>query len=307
MKSSGSLEKKKFLVTGGAGFIGSHMAEWLLDRGYQVRVLDNLSQGSRAWLREDIEFIEGDITSIDACNLATEGIDGVFHMAAMSKVGPSIDRFEYCTEQNILGTQNILGASRKNGVKKLVYSGSSTYYGLNPAPHLESQLPNCLNPYALSKYVGEEFCSLYARLYGFPTVSLRYFNVYGPRQPNVGAYALVLGIFLERKSRSLPLVIHGSGRQRRDFIHVQDVVKANWAAYSSDVGDGSVFNVGSGSNVSVLELAQMISDDLQFEDRRAGDAEVTLADISKIKAILGWSPSISFEDGLSQLLKNVEN
>jgi len=221
----------------------------------------------------------------------------------MSKVAPSIDKFEFCTEQNIIGTQNLLIAARDTRVRKVVYSGSSTYYGNGAPPQAESALPNCLNPYATSKYVGEQFCEIFTRLYKLPTITLRYFNVYGPRQPGVGAYALVLGIFLEQKRRGEALTVHGDGSQRRDFIHVSDVVEANLAAYAGEV-EGMALNVGSGTNVSIQEIADMISPDQVHSPRRAGDAEVTLADISRITKLLRWTPRMSLADGLKQLIES---
>jgi nucleoside-diphosphate-sugar epimerase len=293
------------LVTGGAGFIGSHLVERLCGLGYLVRVLDNLSQGRAEWIHPAAEFIEGDITDLALCRRACADVAGVFHLAAMSKVAPSIERFEFCTEQNIIGTQNLLIAARDAKVRKLIYSGSSTYYGNGAAPQAESALPNCLNPYAVSKYVGEQFCELFTRLYQFPTMSLRYFNVYGARQPAVGAYALVLGIFLEQWRRGEPLTIHGDGAQRRDFIHVSDVVEANLAAYASDV-QGTVMNVGSGSNISIQEIADLISPQQERLPRRQGDAEVTLADISRIGELLRWEPRVPFAEGLKQLMQSRE-
>lgn len=290
------------LVTGGAGFIGSHLVERLHTLGHKVRVLDNLSQGRAEWIHPSAEFIEGDITDLSLCRRVCEGVAGVFHLAAMSKVAPSIDKFEFCTEQNIIGTQNLLIAARDAKIRKLVYSGSSTYYGNGAPPQTENSLPNCLNPYAVSKYVGEQFCEIFTRLYRLPTVTLRYFNVYGPRQPAVGAYALVLGIFLDQHRRGEPLTIHGDGSQRRDFIHVSDVVEANLAAYASDV-EGTVLNVGSGTNISIKEIADLISSQQVHLARRTGDAEVTLADISRIKSLLSWKPQISFAEGLKLLLE----
>jgi UDP-glucose 4-epimerase len=289
------------LVTGGAGFIGSHLVERLHALGHRVRVLDNLSQGRIEWVHPSAEFIEGDITQLSLCRRACEGVTGVFHLAAMSKVAPSIDKFEFCTEQNIIGTQNLLIAARDAQVRKVVYSGSSTYYGNGAPPQSESALPNCLNPYAVSKYVGEQFCEIFTRLYRLPTVTLRYFNVYGPRQPAVGAYALVLGIFIDQWRRGEPLTIHGDGSQRRDFIHVSDVVEANLAAFASDV-EGMAMNVGSGTSISIREIANLISDRQVSLSRRAGDAEVTLADISRIRQFLGWEPKVSFAEGLRKLL-----
>lgn len=290
------------LVTGGAGFIGSHLTARLLAEGYRVRVLDNLTQGNRAWVPAEAELIEGDIVDAATCKQACEGVAGVFHMAAMSKVAPSIDKFEFCTEQNIIGTQNLLVAARDAKVKKVVYSGSSTYYGNQKAPQREDSLPDCLNPYALSKYVGEQFCEMFTRLYALPTISLRYFNVYGPRQPGVGAYALVLGIFLRQHRANEVLTIHGTGEQRRDFVHVRDVVEANLLAMRSDA-KGTVLNVGSGTNHSVKEIADIISSNQVFGPRRAGDAEITLADTSRIRQTLGWEAKVTLEDGLRELMQ----
>lgn len=289
------------LVTGGAGFIGSHVAELLISRGHRVRVLDNLSQGKREWVPKAAEFLEGDIVDAALCRSACQGVAGVFHLAAMSKVAPSIDKIEYCTQQNVIGTQNLLVAARDAKVKKVVYSGSSTYYGSQRSPQVETLPPQCLNPYALSKYVGEQYCELFTRLYHLPTVTLRYFNVYGPRQPSEGAYALVLGIFLKQRSQNQPLTIHGSGEQRRDFIHVRDVAAANLKAFES-TAQGVVCNIGSGVNYSVKEIADLISPVQTHVPRREGDAEITLADIGRARDLLGWAPTLDFAEGLRELV-----
>jgi UDP-glucose 4-epimerase len=293
------------LVTGGAGFIGSHLTERLVALGHRVRVLDNLSQGHREWVPAQAEFIEGSTTDLALCRRVCEGVKGVFHLAAMSKVAPSIDKFEFCTEQNIIGTQNLLIAARDAGVGKVVYSGSSTYYGNGAAPQAESALPNCLNPYAVSKYVGEQFCEIFTRLYKLPTITLRYFNVYGARQPATGAYALVLGIFLDQWRRGDPLTVHGDGAQRRDFVHVSDVVEANLAAFHSEAS-GVALNVGSGTNVSIQEIADMISPQQVRLPRRTGDAEITLADIGLIREKTGWQPRVPFVEGLRELMREAE-
>jgi UDP-glucose 4-epimerase len=264
--------------------------------------LDNLSQGNRDWVPPEVEFIHADIVDQAACRRACEGVRGVFHMAAMSKVGPSIENIEFCTEQNVVGTQNVLVAARDAKVSKVVYSASSTYYGNQKAPQQEDAKPECLNPYALSKFVGEQYCELFTRLYGLPTICLRYFNVYGPRQPGVGAYALVLGAFLRQRKEGKALTIHGDGSQRRDFVHVRDVVRANILALESEA-KGVVLNVGSGTNHSVKELADMISTEQTFGPRRAGDAEVTLASTERAFATLGFRTSVRIEDGVAELLR----
>lgn len=290
------------VVTGGAGFIGSHIAERLVADGHEVRVLDNLTQGRREWVPSKAEFVEGDITDAALCKRVCQDAAAVFHTAAMSKVGPSIDKIEFCTEQNVIGTQNMLIAARDAKVKRFIYCASSTYYGNRPAPQQEDMLPDCLNPYALSKYVGEQYCEMFSKLYKLPTVCLRYFNVYGPRQPSEGAYALVLGVFLRQWRKGEALTIHGAGDQRRDFVHVRDVVEANLAAWRS-TAEGIALNVGSGVNYSVKEIADMISKNQVHGPRRAGDAEITLADLTRIKKVLGWEAKVPFADGVRELME----
>ena len=292
---------KKILVTGGAGFIGSHLCEGLLACGYAVRVLDSLIYGQREWVPAPCEFIEGDIRDMYACAKAAAGMDGVLHCAAMSRSGPSQEQIEVCTGANITGTQNMLLAARDAGVKRFIYSGSSTYYGNRPPPHREDDPADILNIYGLTKRVGEQYTLLFDQDFDLPSVVLRYFNVYGPRQPQTGTYALVLGIFLRRAADGKVLEIHGDGSQRRDFVHVRDVVAANIAALESNVR-GTVFNVGSGTSLSVKELADMISPDQVHTEGRKGDSLATLADISRIKDALGWTPKISFAEGLKELL-----
>lgn len=289
------------LVTGGAGFIGSHLCEALLARGYRVRVLDSLIYGKRDWVPAGAEFLQGDIRDIDACHAAAKDMDGVIHCAAMSRSGPSLEHLDFCTQANIAGTQNMLTAARDAGLKRFIYSASSTHYGSLEPPHVETMAPEFLNIYALTKQVGEQYTLLFDKVFGLPSLSLRYFSVYGPRQPSEGAYALVLGIFLERAARGGVLEIHGDGSQRRDFVHVRDVVAAQIAAYESGLRR-QVFNVGSGSNVSVKELADMISPNQRLGPARPDDSRGTLADISKIRAALGWSPQVSFKNGLEELM-----
>lgn len=293
---------KRVLVTGGAGFIGSHLCEGLLARGYQVRVLDSLIYGRREWVPDACEFLEGDIRDLATCHRAAKDMDAVLHCAAMSRAAPSQEAIEVCTGSNIVGTQNMLLAARDAGGRRFIYSGSSTYYGNRTPPHRESDPSDLLNIYGLTKRVGEQYTLMFDQHFNLPSLVLRYFNVYGPRQPETGAYALVLGIFLKRKAEGKPLEIHGDGKQRRDFVHVRDVVAANIAALESNVR-GEVFNVGSGTSLSVQELADMISPDQVHTPARKNDSEATLADIAKIRDRLGWSPEISFAEGLKELLR----
>ena len=294
------MKNELVLVTGGAGFIGSQLVEALLHHGMRVRVLDNLRFGRREWVSGTAEFLEGDIGDPEMCRKACGGCTGVFHMAAMSRSAASLDNIEICTTANVVGTQNVLIAAKEAGVRKVVYSGSSTYYGNRPAPHHEDLPGDFLNFYGLTKYTGEEYCLMFDRLYGLPCTVLRYFNVYGPRQPEEGVYALVLGIFLRRAAEGKPLLIHGTGAQRRDFVHVRDVAAANIAAFESEV-HAVRLNVGSGTSISVKEIADMISDCQEFGPRRRGDAEVTLADTTRIRDLLGWEPRVSFAEGLAEL------
>ncbi len=297
--------KKKVLVTGGAGFIGSHLAEALLAKNYQVRVIDSLIYGRREWVPAAAEFIEADIANSEACRKAAAGVDGIFHLAAMSRPGPSFDSVELCTSSNIVGTQNILIAARENKVKRFIYSGSSCFYGNRPIPHREYETPGeALNFYGLTKMTGEQYALLFDELFDLPSVVLRYFNVYGPRQPETGAYALVLGIFLRAQLRGEPLTIHGDGVQRRDFVHVNDVVRANIMAYESDVRR-SILNVGSGTDISIKELADLISPNQVHTPPRPGDSKATLADITRIRKALGWKPQVRFEDGLRDLMRHM--
>lgn len=297
---------KKVLVTGGAGFIGSQLSEALLQRGYHVTVLDNLIYGKREWVPEAVNFIEGDICDLATCHRAMQEIEGVFHCAAMSRAAPSLNNITDCTQSNIVGTQNILLAAREASVKKIIYSGSSTYYGNQSPPHREYETASdFLNFYALSKHVGEKYCLMFDEVFDLPCVILRYFNVYGPRQPQEGAYALVLGIFLRHWAEGKTLEIHGEGLQARDFIHVDDVISANIAAFESNVRH-QVFNVGSGESVAIKELANMISLDQVHKDRRKGDAEITLADISRIESMLGWRPNKSLTLGVQEMMERVK-
>lgn len=269
-------------VTGGAGFIGSHLCELLLTRGYRLRVLDNPSLGRREWMPAEAEFMDGDVADAQCCRAACENVNTVLHLAAMSRAAPSLDAIDACTQSNIVGTQNIPVAARDAGVKRFVYSGSSTYYASFPTPHREDMRPQFLNFYALSKYVGEEYCRLFEAAFGLSTVVLRYFNVYGPRQPEIGAHALVLRVFLKRGRDGLPLEIHGGGEQRRDFVHVRDVARAIVVAMESEVRNVAI-NIGSGTNYSVNEVADMISPAQIRVARRAGGAEATVADISRAR------------------------
>ena len=299
------MTKPAAVVTGGAGFIGSHMVDALLDAGFSVRVVDNLTGGHRSNLdhlkgNPDLACYWQDVRALEPDSAIFAGAQYVFHFAGIGDIVPSIEQPTQYMDTNVQGTVRVLECARAAAVEKFIYAASSSCYGLAAVPTREDHPIAPQYPYALSKYVGEQFSGMFSRLYGLPTVSLRYFNVYGPRQPREGAYALVMGIFLDDLKKGRPLTIHGDGSQRRDFVHVRDVVAANIAAYNSDAQDMAL-NVGSGENYSIKELADMISDHQVYGPRRQGDADVTLADISRIKRLTGWTPEVRFEDGLAEL------
>jgi len=297
-------KNKLVLVTGGAGFIGSHQCQDLLANGYKVRVIDNLVSGEKRRLPKEVEFVEGDITNRELVRQTCEGVTGIIHLAAMSKVGPSMDVPELCVETNVMGTMNLLMSAMALKIGAFVYAGSSTYYGMGDSPNRLNSLPDCLNPYAASKYMGEILVDNFHKSYQLPTTTFRYFNVYGTEQPSTGPYALVLGIFLERHLAGQELSIHGDGLQKRDFIHVKDVVRGNRLAIENlwqNPQAHHTLNIGSGTNLSILDLAKMISSTYSFAPSRKGDAKETLADISETTRVLGWKPQIAFQAGFEEL------
>jgi len=294
-----------YLVTGGAGFIGSNLVNALLADGHFVRVVDNLSTGKRENLNPHAEFVEADMTKLEQIQASFQGIDGVFHVAALPRVPFSIEHPIESSEANIMGTINVLMAAKNAGVKRVVYSASSSAYGNQSVlPLTPDMTPNPLNPYALQKYVGELWMKQFASLYGLETVALRYFNVYGPRMATEGAYVTVISIFRRQKNAGESLTIEGDGSQTRDFTHVSDVVRANILAMQSPrTWKGETLNVGAGENHSVKEVADIIGGPVVFKDRRVGDAKDTLADISLTKELINWQPRVKFADGLRWLLE----
>ena len=254
----------KALVTGGSGFIGSHLVDKLIDQGYEVLVIDNESADSERFYRnEKAQYAKQDISNYQLTNTFYAGVDYVFHLAAESKIGPAIENPIAAAQKNVVGTCTVLQCAREWGVKKVIYSSTSSGYGNNPHPNVESQPDDCLNPYSVTKVAGEKLCKMYTDLYDLKTITFRYFNVYGDRAPQRGQYAPVIGIFNRQRTAGEPLTIVGDGEQRRDFIHVSDVVRANILAATMDVDDksyGKVYNVGTGKNYSVNQIADWISD-----------------------------------------------
>jgi UDP-glucose 4-epimerase len=296
------------LVTGGAGFIGSHLVDALIGCGLRVRILDNLSTGTRRNLNPDAELIEADLRDLDSIRPVFREIDTVFHEAALARVPLSIDKpIDKPAEThvvNALGTLHVLMAARDAGVRRVVFAGSSSVYGdQETLPFREQMTPNPLNPYALQKLVGEKYAHLFHTLYGMQTLTLRYFNVFGPRMTTTGAYVTVIGIFLRHRREGRPLTIHGDGTQSRDFTHVWDVVRANLLAMDCEVADGRALNIGRGSRVTVNRIAEMIGGPVEYLPRRLGDVGHTLADFSQAEQTLGWRPQVSIEEGVAELLQ----
>ena len=290
----------KCLVTGGCGFIGSNIVDRLISDGHEVIVLDNKSaDNAKFFVNEKAQYACQDISNYQLTNTFYAGVDYVFHLAAESRIGPSIDNPLDTVQKNCLGTATVLQCARKWGVKKVMYSSTSSGYGNNPYPNVETQPDDCLNPYSVTKIAGEKLCKMYTDLFGMKTVTFRYFNVYGDRAPRTGQYSPVIGIFFRQRDAGEDLTIVGDGEQRRDFVHVSDVVSANLAAAFNDVDDvhyGQVYNVGSGKNYSVNEIASWISDKQVHLPERVGEVRVSLANIDKIKNVFGWEPKVDLEE-----------
>ena len=297
----------KYIVTGGAGFIGSHVVDALLARGDEVHVVDIFLSGRRDRLNPRAVLHETDIRDFEKLIPIFKGSAGIFHLAAQPRMQYSILQPQLTNDINITGTLNVLLAARDAGIKRVVYSASSSAYGTShPMPLREDMEARPIIPYAIQKRVGEQYCEMTSRFYGLETVSLRYFNVYGPRQTTAvdGPYATVIGIFLEQAKGGKPMTVVPDGTQKRDFTHVYDVARANLLAMeSSKVGQGEIINIGTGINYSVLKVAEMIGGPWQFVEPRKGETKETLADNIRAKELIGWAPKISFEEGMEELQK----
>jgi len=296
----------RYLVTGGTGFIGTNLVKELLAQGHQVRVLDNFIAGRfPERIQADAEYLEGDIRNMVDVQKAMKGIDGVFHTAAVPRVTYSVEHPQETNDHNVTGTVNVLVGARDAGAKRLVFSSSQSVYGNMEFGKklVETMTPAPLSPYALHKYIGEMYCRLFSELYSFPTVSLRYFNVYGPHADPNGAYALVIGKFFQQRSRREPLTICGDGEYYRDYTHVADVVRANVLAMeSSAVGQGEVINIGYGEAHSINELAKLIGGPTVNVPERPADPRYGQADNTLAKELLGWEPQVSLKDGIAALI-----
>jgi UDP-glucose 4-epimerase len=288
------------LVTGGAGFIGSNIVSMLLELGHEVRVIDDESSDAHDhfyWQENSKNYIYN-ICDYAHIRSIFDGVDYVFHLAAESRIQPTIENPIKATMTNTFGTNVVLQCSREAGVKRVMYSSTSAAYGLNELPNVETQLDDPLNPYSVSKVNGEKLCKMYTDLFGLPTIIFRYFNVYGSNQPVRGQYAPVIGIFGRQKQNKEPLTIVGDGEQRRDFVSVIDVANANIAAALNDIDEknfGTVFNIGSGVNYSINDIASMFDSETVNIPERTGEMKETLADITKAKKELNWEPSINLD------------
>ena len=293
----------KSIVTGGAGFIGSHVVDSLVELGHDVIVIDNQSATAhdQFYFNDKAEYHCISITNSYISGLFQD-VDYLFHLAAESRIQPALENPELAIETNILGTCKILKYALDYGVKRVMYSSTSSAYGLiNPIPHKEDMKKDCLNPYSITKTAGEDFCKMYTNLYGLETVTFRYFNVYGERQPTKGQYAPVVGLFQRQSAAGEPMTIVGDGEQTRDYTHVSDVVAANIAAMTApEEACGELFNIGTGTNYSVNDIARMVGGEVKYIPARLGEARDTLADISKTKRILNWEPKVKLEDWLNE-------
>lgn len=298
----------KYIVTGGAGFIGSTLAHRLVREGHDVIIVDNFSTGKREKVPEGASVFEWDLTNEDIAPLVEriKDADGLFHFAALPRVPFSIAHPVESSKHNIIGTLHTLLAARDAGVKRVVYSASSSAYGNQDTLPLHPRMkPNPMSPYALQKLVGEHYCQIFASVYGLETVSLRYFNVYGPGMAEEGAYAPVFAIFKRQALAGDPLTIYGDGSQSRSFCHVTDVVDANIRAMTSTkVGKGEVLNISGYDRVTVQNIAERFNHPINYLDPRPGDVQHTLGDITDTKELIDWEPTIDFDTGFAELMKN---
>ena len=299
----------KSLVTGGAGFIGSNLVDALLDMGHEVVVIDNEYSDAHDHLywNDDADNHRYDIRDYENTRPLYDGVDYVFHLAAEARIQPAILNPIGAISINSVGTCTVLQCAREAKVKKLMYSSTSAAYGMNSQPNVETQPDDCLNPYSVSKVNGEKLCKMYTDLFGLDTVIFRYFNVYGERQPVRGQYAPVIGIFLRQLASGELLTIVGDGQQRRDFTYVKDIVNANIMAAISNADKeayGQVYNVGSGINYSINEVASMISKDVKHISPRVGEARISLANVDKIYETFAWKPQQDLEEWIRKQIGN---
>ena len=304
----------KALVTGGAGFIGSHIVDRLLNDGHEVIVLDDFSTGHRSNLPEDgaLTVIDGDISNVNIVNQCMEGIDWVFHKAAVASVSKTVNDPVGSSAVNYQGTLHLLEAARSNNVKRFVFASSAALYGDEPTlPKVETMCPVALSPYAVDKLASEFACGMYTKLYGLETICLRYFNVYGPKQDPSSPYSGVISIFTDKlKKKEIP-TIYGDGEQTRDFVFVSDVVEANMKAATSKDGIGQYYNIATGNKITLNELLRVLSEiyniefNANYDAVRSGDIKESYAVVEKAKSILMWNPTVELKKGLKLLCESL--
>jgi UDP-glucose 4-epimerase len=293
----------KYLVTGGAGFIGSNLVDNLLSLGHDVVCIDDESAEchEQFYWNDKAQNYKYDICNYDLIAPLFNGVDCVFHVASDARIQPAILNPKKSIQSNAVGTANVLELCRLNKVERFIYSSTSSAYGKKALlPNQEIQPPNPLTPYSAAKVFGENLAQVYYNLYGLKTISLRYFNVYGERQPLKGQYAPVIGLFLKQHKEGKPLTVIGDGSQRRDFTNVSDVVQANILASKVDYGFGEMYNIGYGSNYAILDIANIISNDVKFIPSRIGEVQETLASNQKFKDLTGWKPKVSLIEWLKK-------
>lgn len=291
----------KIIVTGGCGFIGGHLVDRLVDLNHDVLVIDDLSADNDIFHYNDKAIYHKiSITDYESIEPHFENVDYVFHLAAEARIQPSIENPAQAVKTNVLGTTNVLRACVKHNIKRIIYSGTSAVYGLTEQlPTGENEKIDCLNPYSATKYGGEEMIRCFNKLHGLDACIFRYFNVYGERIPVSGPYSLVIGIFLRQFNNKESLTVVSDGENKRDFVHVKDVVEANICAMNSKQKlNSEVFNIGCGKNYKIINIAKMISNNIIHTPARLGEAKSTLADIEKAERILGWKPKINIEQWL---------
>lgn len=302
----------KALVTGGAGFIGSHLSELLLSQGHDVVVLDNLTSGRLSNLKTvtnnpKFNFIQEDIRDLPSLQPAFNGVDWVFHLAGLADIVPSIEMPAQYYSTNVTGTFNVLECARSCGAKRFVYAASSSSYGIPDAyPTPESSPIKPQYPYALTKHMGEELVRHWSQVYKLPTVSLRLFNVYGTRSRTTGAYGAVFGVFLAQKLKGRPFSVVGDGKQTRDFTYVTDVARAFLMAAESSIS-GEAMNVGSGNHYSVNRLVELLGGPIEYIPKRPGEPDCTFAAVEKIERMLNWKAEVTFQDGVGHMLANIND
>jgi UDP-glucose 4-epimerase len=301
----------KTIITGGCGFIGSHLAEHLIELNFEVIVIDNLSVGRLENIRHLFDnskftFVESDISKFELIEPLFRGVDWVFHLAALADIVPSIENPTQYYQSNVNGTFSVLEACRKNRVKRIIYAGSSSCYGIpDDYPTKESAAIRPQYPYALTKNIGEQIVMHWSKLYNLPALSLRFFNVYGPRARTSGTYGAVFGVFLAQKLAEKPYTVVGDGTQTRDFTFVSDIVDAIIAAVQSDLS-GEVINIGSNNTYSINRLVELLEGEITYIPKRPGEPDCTWADISKANQLLDWEPKVSLEEGVKVMLDNME-